>query len=176
MTLPVISRGLVNSVRKNMLTRGYALVDTSCFLENKKWPSPKSQDVFTNYVVLAECETDWIKKLIDWQERLLKRALPEEGIYNTGLDSLSLRNERYKFHKVCKWHVDGYYIRSICVVKGVPTQIKTPLGDSPIPVGWSLFITGNQRVSALKVRGTLHRRPQSDKLRRVIVHGWYGVG
>lgn len=176
MTLPVISRGLVNNVRKNMITRGYALVDTSCFLENKKWPSPRSQDVFFNYIVLAECETDWIKKLVNWQGRLLKKALPEEGIYSEGLDSLSIRNERYKFHTVCKWHVDGYYIRSICVVKGVPTQVKTPLGDSPIPVGWTLFITGSDRVKALKIKGTLHCRPKCDKLRRLILYGWRGVG
>lgn len=177
--LPTISDGMVRTVRKNMNTQGYALVDTSHYLADKKWPSQQSA-VFKTlnaktggyYISLKECSTDWIRALIRWQNRLLTKALPNEDFCVRG-NGLSLRNEHHKKDGVSCWHVDGAYIRSICVMKGVPTSIMTDLGESPIPVGWTLFITASGRNGVLRVPSTLHRRPSVKKLRRVIVHGWY---
>jgi hypothetical protein len=161
-----------------MNMQGFTLVDTSHFLVGKEWPPQRSRDfkilnsnAFGHYMALSECNTQWVKQLIRWQERLLTRALPTEGLYNRG-EGLSLRNERFKNDKVCHWHLDGGYIRSLCVVKGPTTQVMTPLGESPIPLGWTLFITAKDRR---KVPATLHRRPRLKNLRRVIVYGWNGV-
>lgn len=176
--LPNLTRDLIRSVRRNMNTQGFALVDTSEYLTDKVWPSQRS-DVFKtlnsksggHYISLKECSTAWIKTLIQWQSRLLKAALPKEDFKLRG-HSLSLRNERHRNDNVCTWHLDGAYIRSICVVKGSPTQVMTKLGESHVPLGWTLFITARERVSSMKIPGTLHRRPRLKKLRRVIVNGW----
>ena len=169
MKLPAISKALVATVRKDMKTRGYSLVDTSSFVTHKQWTRRRSE--LETYICFKNCKTDWIKKLIQWQERLLKKALPDEDFFKHG-ESLSLRAEKYEDDSNCDWHVDGAYIRSICVIEGVSTQIKTPLGASSIPLGWTLFITAEGRRRRLNLRGTWHRRPKSAERRKLIVHGW----
>ncbi len=182
MTLPVISKSLASRVAKDMNTKGYSLIDTSLFLSRKTWPSQKSLTFkalngkkYGHYISLKECMTDWITEFVGWQDKLLHKALPNENL-RIESDSLSIRNEKHKTdRKVCNWHVDGHYIRSLCVMKGEPTLIMTELGESPIPLGWTLFITASGRNKSIPdIPGTLHRRPRTKKLRRLIVHGWYG--
>lgn len=177
-SLPPISRFLVSNVRMDMNTQGFALVDTSHFLKDKVWPSQRSKDFRKlndspsgYYMFLRECQTNWVRQLIQWQGRLLKKALSDEKLCSKG-ESLSLRNERFRDDSSCKWHLDGYHIRSICTLKGPPTLIMTELGESPIPLGWTLFITARDRTDSVKIPATWHRRPRIKKLRRLIVYGW----
>lgn len=185
MGLPIISPSLAFRVERDMNTKGYSLVDTSEFLVGKEWPDQRSKTfrILKSkdsgfYLSLNECCADWIVELVKWQGRLLKKALTRE-CFHIGYNHLSLRNERFKYNRkdeTCRWHTDGPYLRSLCVVKGETTLIMTDLGKSHVPLGWTVFITGNRRHNILpKIPPTLHCRPKSGALRRIIVNGWvYG--
>lgn len=179
----MISKYLIDTFHNDMNTQGYSILDTSRFIISKKWPTQRSPEFRKlnaskdgKYISLYDCTTDWIKELINWQDSLVKKALPEEFICRRTSHPLALRNENScKNDKVCYWHEDGGFIRSICVVKGPTTQIKTPLGVSSIPLGWTLFLTAKIRSVKLNIPVTIHRRPRIEKPRRLIVFGWDGL-
>jgi hypothetical protein len=174
--LPKITKTLVQKVKKDMNSNGYTLIDTSQFISQNQWPHKIPNENGNDYYFTKELlPIKWLKSFVIWQQKLLKLALPKENIHMIG-KAVSIRNERGKAKEQTAqvWHVDGYYIRSICVNNGDTTEYKDKWGHiHRVPLQWLLIMTC-QRHNSVDIPATLHRRPATKRKRSLVVTGWYG--
>ena len=166
--LPQWTDGWIQTVRQEMLDRGFTLLDTSSlFGESLPWPLKRKTTVLPSH------GKQWWKfpKLAcyaSWLEELLAQALPEESV---GLTALEVRDEAAgsEDKEVDRLHVDGSYIRSVCTLHGLPTIYREGKDERSVLWGQTLLMPAIDRGRATRVRCTLHRRPGIGPERLVIV-------
>jgi hypothetical protein len=159
---------VLDGVRREMLERGFTLLETPRFFELGLRFRPEGRTT-----VLAIGSKRWrtipeLARYAAWLETLLKRALPDERL---ALTVLEFRHEPagYEDKTVDRLHADGSYIRSVCTLYGQPTIYRDGKLEQPVPPGQALLMTAMQRAQLLGVHCTLHRRPGPGPERAVIV-------
>jgi hypothetical protein len=158
----------VSRARREMLGRGFALVDTPLEFESGMARERKSVRI-----ILASNSKHWwkfpqLEVYANRLERLLGAALPDETL---ALADLELRYEPAgaEDKEVDRLHVDGAYLRSVCTLYGPTTIYFEGKVEHAVPFGQTLLMTALARATAMRIRGTLHRRPGSGPKRAVIV-------
>jgi hypothetical protein len=159
---------LVAEVRREMSGRGFALVDAPPFCDDGPIRALRK-----DRLVLASHDNRWWKypelaRYACWLERLLGRALPEEGV---ALVALEFRHEEAGAvdEEVDRLHADGSYVRSVCTLHGPSTLYLDDRVERAVPHGQTLLMTAMERARAVGRPCTLHRRPGAGPERAVIV-------
>jgi hypothetical protein len=166
--MPRLTGKCAGGVRREMLGRGFTLVNTPPFFDDGLFLR-----LGRSTAVLPFHSKRWEKlpqlaRYACWLEELLGKALPEEGVSLAGLE---FRNEEAGFahREVDRLHADGSYIRSVYTPYGPSTVYHDGDAELSVPRGQTLLMTAHDRTRALRVPCTLHRRPGVGPERVVIV-------
>ena len=159
---------LASRIRREMLARGFALVETLRFFDEGL-----CRRLTKNTLTLPFHSNRWWKipelaHYACWLERLLVQALPEES---ASLATLEFRHERAGSvdEEVDKLHADGSYLRSVYALYGPTTIYRDGDAERAVPCGQTLLMTALDRARPVGVPCTLHRRPGAGLERAVIV-------
>lgn len=152
-------------VRREMLGKGFVLVDTSRLIDDIPLPPRTLQLEFHS--------KQWWKfpQLARYSlrlETLLRPSLPEESV---SLAAVEFRVEAESFEEpsVDHLHIDGSYIRSVCTLYGPSTIYRHKKVEQSAPLKQTLLMTAIDRGRTLRIPCTLHRRPGPGPARAVIV-------
>lgn len=162
-------------VVNDLTTKGWTIVDTSEFFE----PIPnfyknKIQSVLTTlqrprfYQYFFENDL-LLKKYIRFLIKTIK--LPNEDFRFSNIQYRYITNHD-GFENYQKWHKDGCYIRTITPLSGASTEyLPSSRCKKPriIPCKHTLIFTGRDRAAKTKYKCTLHRTPQYDSPRELLV-------
>jgi hypothetical protein len=166
--MPRVTGNCAAGVRQDMLGRGFALVRTPPFFDDRLFL--RLGKITT---VLSPHGKRWgrspeLARYGCWLEELLARALPEEPVC---LATLELRREATgaRDPDVNRLHADGSYIRAVCTLYGPGTVYRDGDEEHPVRRGQTLLMTAMERARAVGVRCTLHRRPGAGPERALIV-------
>jgi hypothetical protein len=166
--MPAQPDALVASVRREMLERGFSLVDMPPLLDGGRFPELKKKKM----VMTCDCMRWWqfpqLAVHACWLESLVSEALPEESV---SLVALDYRYEQASFEDrtVDRLHADGSYVRSVYTLYGASTLYREEDNEHSVPRGRALLLTAMSRARALGLHCTLHRRPGPGPERAVIV-------
>jgi len=151
-----------------MLDRGFALVNTPPFFDSGELFRVRRKQTVLHLVGHRLEKFPGLTRYARWLERLLGEALPDESLLLTVLE---LRHEPagYADKEVDRLHIDGSYLRSVYTLDGMPTIYRDGQAEIPVPRGHTLLMTAFDRARALRVHGTLHRRPGIGPERTAIV-------
>ncbi len=163
-----LSGEVIDRVRREMLGRGFSLVETPSFshesLQNR-WNQRSSLLLFSS--------KHWMKyphlaRYACWLEDLVTRALPEEKLSFIGLE---FRREPagHVNREVDRLHADAAYLRAVYTLYGASTIYRENRQEFPVPEGRTLLMTAQDRTRAVRIPGTLHRRPGPGPERAVLV-------
>jgi hypothetical protein len=165
---PRLSGKTVGGVRREMLERGFTLLDTPWFFEQGLLLKLKGRKTVLPYATKRWWDFPQLARYARWLESLVGKALPEECL---SLTVLEFRHEPAgsEDKTVDRLHADGSYIRSVCAMYGPTTIYRDGKTEKSVPTGQTLLMTAMERARALGVHCTLHRRPGAGPERAVII-------
>ena len=165
---PRLSRNWVSEVWRDMVGRGFTLVNMPPFCDDDLAVRLKRRRTVLAFEGKRWWQFPQLARYGCWLEGLLGRALPEESV---SLTELEFRHEPAgsEDKEVDRLHADGSYIRSVGTLYGPSTVYRDGDAELSVPRGQTLLMTAMCRARALGVPCTLHRRPGAGTERAVIV-------
>jgi len=163
-----LSGNLVGGMRLDMLERGFTLVDSPRFFDDRLLLRLKKSRTVQPFHSNRWWKFPQLARYGCWLERLLDKTLPEESL---SLTALEFRHEPAgsEEKEVDRLHADGSYIRSVCTLYGLTTVYREGKAELSVPCGQTLVLTALDRARAIGLPCTLHRRPGAGPERAVIV-------
>jgi hypothetical protein len=166
--MPRLTGKCVTTVRREMLGRGFTLVDTSRFFDDSLLFRLRRGRLTLSPTCRGWSRYPELVRYCAWLQALLGRSLPEEC---QSLAALEYRHEPAGSvdEQVDRLHADGSYIRSVYTLYGATTVYRDGGIERTVPRGQTLLLTAMDRARALGFPCTLHRRPGAGAERAVIV-------
>lgn len=166
--MPRLAGDCADTVRREMLGRGFALVDTPRFFHAEQSIRFKKRWLDLPYHCCRWWKHPPLAQYGFWLERLLIHALAEESL---ALAKLECRHEPAGSvdQEVDRLHADGSYLRTVYTLFGPTTIYRDGKAELPVTDGQTLLMTAQDRARARRIHCTLHRRPGAGPERAVIV-------
>jgi hypothetical protein len=156
------------ALRARMRREGFALVTTPPIRLSPTLIRGRKNRVLTSLDSRCSWRFPELVNYGEWLQRLIQQTLPEERLQ---LGTLEFRFERGGLvdKEVDRIHADGGYIRSLHLLWGLSTFYRNGKIEQIVPKGQTLLMTAMDRARKLHVPCTLHRRPEANSERALIV-------